>query len=145
MNELTFHVPAIPVAQPRQRYRVATIGGRAMAMNYTPTKHPVNVFKAACQMAAHDAYRGPPIDAPIIMDVVAVFPRPASVPKRLGVSRLPHAAKPDRDNVMKSLQDALEGVLFKNDSQIYDGRFTKWKAAVDEQPHLEITLRWMSE
>ena len=74
------------------------------------------------------------------MDLVFVFPRPASVPKRLGTGRLPHTGKPDRDNVMKSLQDALEGILFRNDSLICDGRVQKFKAAVGEHAHVEVVV-----
>ena len=43
---IAFTVPALPVAQPRQRHRVASIGGRMVAQNYTPTKSPANEFKA---------------------------------------------------------------------------------------------------
>ncbi len=76
------------------------------------------------------------------MDVIFVFPRTGSIPKKLGTGRQPHTSKPDRDNLMKSLQDALEGLLFTNDSKICDGRIQKVKAAVDEQPHVEMRVRW---
>ena len=140
MKTINFTIPSIPVAQPRQRHRVITSGGKAFATNYTPSKHPVTDFKASCKMSAAMAYCGPPLDCPITMDVVFVFPRPANVRKKDGTGRLPHTGKPDRDNVMKSLQDALEGILFRNDSLIYDGRVTKFKAAADEQPHVEVVI-----
>lgn len=133
---IEFVIPSIPVAQPRQRH--ALIGGHIR--NYTPGKHPVNAFKAACQLAASQVYQGPVLDCPLRMDFVFVFPRPASVPKRLGTGRLAHTGKPDRDNVMKSLQDALEGILFRNDSLICDGRVQKCKAAVGEQAHVEVVV-----
>ena len=139
---IQFIVPAIPIAQPRQRHRVIQqSGGRAFATNYTPKNDPVNAFKAAVQLAASNAYRGPPIEGPVEMDVVFVMPRPKSmIWKKRDMPRVPHTGKPDRDNMLKSLQDALEGLLFRNDSQIYDGRATKWIAAGDEQPHVELTV-----
>lgn len=138
--EIVFTVPAVPIAQPRQRHRIIAAGGKTFASNYTPSKHPVQDFKASCRMAAAAAYKGPPLDCPIRMDLVFVFDRPATVPKRLGTGRLPHTGKPDRDNVMKSLQDSLEGLLFRNDSLIYDGTVQKFKRSVDEQPHVEVRI-----
>lgn len=138
--EIVFRVPSIPVAQPRQRHRVVTSGGRTFASNYTPKDSPVNSFKAACQIAAAAAYQGPVLDCPLRMDLVFVFPRPASVPKKLGNGRLRHTGKPDRDNVMKSLQDALEGLLFRNDSLICAGEVEKFKAAANEQPHVSVRI-----
>lgn len=142
--EIVFRVPSIPVAQPRQRHRVVTSGGRTFASNYTPKDSPVNSFKAACQIAAAAAYQGPVLDCPLRMDLVFVFPRPASVPKKLGTGRLRHTGKPDRDNVMKSLQDALEGLLFRNDSLICAGEVEKWKAAAHEQPHVSVRITELS-
>lgn len=139
--EIKFTVPAIPVAQPRQRHRIVSTHGKTLAMNYTPKTDPVNAFKAACQVAASAAYSGAPMDCPISMDVVFVFPRPMSVRKKDGTGRLPHTTKPDRDNLMKSLQDALNGLTYRDDSLICAGHVEKWKAAADEQPHVEVTIR----
>lgn len=74
------------------------------------------------------------------MDLVFVFPRPKSVPKKLGGGRLWHAVKPDRDNLQKSFQDALNGILYRDDSQICAGSVRKYRAAVYEQPHVEVVL-----
>jgi Holliday junction resolvase RusA-like endonuclease len=137
---ISFTVPAIPIAQPRQRHRVVTSGGRAFATNYTPARDPVNAFKAAVQMAASQAYSGPPLECPLCMDLVFVFPRPKSVPKKLGTGRQWHTVKPDRDNLQKSLQDALNGILYRDDAQICAGSVAKYRAAADEQPHVEVVL-----
>ena len=137
---IEFTIPSIPVAQPRQRHRVVQSGGRAFATNYTPKADPVNAFKAACQIAARAVHQGPPLDCPIVMDVVFVFPRPASVLKRDGSGRLPHTIKPDRDNVMKSLQDALNGLLYRDDSLIYSGNVSKFRASAIEQAHVEVKI-----
>lgn len=140
MAVIQFTIPSIPVAQPRQRH--ALIAGHVR--NYTPKDSPVNAFKAACQFAAATAYQGPPLDGPLRMDLVFVFPRPATVPKKFGTGRLRHTGKPDRDNVMKALQDALEGLLFRNDSLICAGEVEKWKAAADEQPHVSVRITELS-
>lgn len=143
--KVSFSVPTIPKAQPRQRHRVVHAGGRAFATNYTPKNDPVNAFKAAVQMAAAEAYKGPPLVGPIRARFVFVMERPQSVPKKLGPGRLPHTKTPDRDNLMKSLQDALNGLLWGDDKQIFDGPVEKWVAAANEQPHVEIEVETLEE
>jgi len=138
---IEFNVPAIPKAQPRQRHRVVMSGGRAFASNYTPTRDPVNAFKASVQHAAASAHHGAPLEGPLRMSVVFVFPRPKGmVWKTKPMPRAWHTPKPDRDNLMKSLQDALNGLLFKDDSQICSGPIEKFIAAGDEQPHVEVIV-----
>jgi Holliday junction resolvase RusA-like endonuclease len=121
------------------------VGGRAMAANYTPANHPVNAFKAAVQMAAREAYRGPVIDAPLAVRVIAVFPRPKGmVWKSKPMPRLLKVSKPDVDNCIKSLLDALNGILFRDDAQVCQLRIEKWIAAGDEQPHVEVVIEGLS-
>ena len=45
------YVQAAPVAQPRQRHRVAMISGRPVAQSYMPKSHAVHAFKGAVQGA----------------------------------------------------------------------------------------------
>lgn len=147
---IQFSVPCVPVAQPRQRHRVVQTGGRTFAANYTPKTDPVNAFKAACQVAAAAAYTGGPLTCPVWMSVVFVFPRvkPAWLNKESrwwpawnNGARIPHAVcRNDRDNLLKSLQDGLNGLVWKDDGQIYDGPTAKWLAADGEQPHVEVWI-----
>ena len=143
--EIVFTVPAVPVAQPRQRHRIVR-GPREFVQNYTPAKAPVNSFKAAVQQAASRAYHGAPLECPLLMSLVFVMPRPKSkVWKKRPMPREPHSGKPDRDNLMKSFQDALEGLLFRNDSQIWAGPVTKVIASGHEQPHVEAVFTTAEE
>ncbi len=65
MRQIQFIVPAIPIAQPRQRHRVMRIGGRTIAQNYTPKKDPVNQFKATVALVASEHTNGsPPHEGP---------------------------------------------------------------------------------
>lgn len=140
---LQFIVPAVPVAQPRQRHRIVHgKGGKVFASNYTPKTDPVNAFKAACQMAAERAHKGAPLHGPLVVDFVFVMRRPrAKVWKTKPMPRYPHTSTPDRDNLIKSVQDALNGLVWADDAQIFDGRIEKWVASGDEKPHVEIVVR----
>lgn len=143
---ISFTVPSIPVAQPRQRHRVATINGHTMAMNYTPGKHPVNAFKASVQHAANAAYQGPPIEGPLFLRLVFVMPRPGRlIWKSRPMPRCRHQQKPDIDNLAKSVKDALKGIVWRDDSQVCSAKWSKWIAAGDEQPHVEIEIRTIDD
>lgn len=140
-KSIAFTVPAVPVAQPRQRHRIITASGKSFAHNYTPAKDPVNAFKATVRLAVQQVFAGTPLEGPIRMGVVFVFPRQkAKVWKNKPMPRYWHTGKPDRDNLMKSLQDALNGLLFVDDSQICAGPVDKFYAAGDEQPHVEVKI-----
>lgn len=140
-HTITFTVPTIPVAQPRQRHRVLTTGGRTFAHNYTPQNSPVNAYKAAVQLAAREAYSGPPHDGPVRLFATFVFPRPKAL--RWKTKPMPVAkqtSKPDIDNLVKALTDALNGLVFVDDARIYAVTAMKLVAAGDEQPRCEVRI-----
>jgi Holliday junction resolvase RusA-like endonuclease len=143
---IIFTVPAVPVPQPRQRHRVIHANGRAFAHNYTPAKDPVNAFKAAVQLASSQAYQGPPLEGPLDVSLIFVFPRPQRlVWKKRPMPRVWHTSVPDRDNLMKSFQDALNKLIWVDDGQICDGVTLKYIAAGNEQPHVEVVIRQIGD
>jgi Holliday junction resolvase RusA-like endonuclease len=138
VSSFSFTIPAIPIAQPRPR--AVSLNGQARVFG-APKSHAVHAFKATCRMAFEENRRGSkPIDYPIELELVFVLPRP-KMPKNRGTHRLPHGKRPDFDNLAKSVVDALTGLLWQDDSLLYDVRTTKWIAAADEQPHVEILIR----
>lgn len=138
---IRFTVPAIPIAQPRQRHRVMTVNGRPMAMNYTPAKHPVQDFKASVRMAFAAAYSGPPLEGPVKLVAVFVLPRPKRlIWKSRPMPRVLHIAKPDLDNLEKALKDSLNGLAWRDDSQVCDVEKMKFVAAGDEQPGVTVEI-----
>jgi len=136
-RELVFDVPAVPVSQPRQRSTF--INGQVRT--YTPTKHPVNAFKATCAESATHAYAGPPLRDALRLTLTFVLPRPrAMVWKTKPMTRAPHAKRPDVDNLAKAVKDALSKLVWHDDSQIAQLEATKVIAAGDEQPHVRIKV-----
>ena len=143
ITEIHFIVPAVPVAQPRQRSRIASgKGGKQFVQNYTPAKHPVNDFKAAVMHAARAAYSGPPLDVPLSMHVVFVMPRDnAKVWKTKPMPREPYTKKKgDWDNLGKSLSDALNQLVYTDDGLLCDVRVLRVMASGYEQPHVEVRI-----
>ena len=135
-------VATIPVAQPRQRHRVANIGGRVVSQNYTPASNPVNAFKARLQDAAEKAMANRlPLGGALRIDIVAVFPRPKGlIWKRRPMPRIRHTKKPDRDNLDKACLDALRGIVFHDDCQACEGGVQKWIASGAELPHVIVRV-----
>lgn len=152
VSGLTLYVVGLPIAQPRQRTGIhrwkdkSTGEDRAMARNYTKKDHPVNAWKAAVVAEAIKAVGGhdSPLrfpEGPLEVEMVFAFPRPASFPKRAPAFAIPKANGPDCDNLAKAVLDALNLVLWHDDSQIASLLVTKMIAPSGAIPRAEITVR----
>ena len=108
----TYIVDHEPVGQPR--HRISTRG--AFARMYLPAENPVHAFKAAIRLAVGKPVK---IKGPIVVEIEAWFPRPQSkVWKRKAMPSYWHTVKPDADNVLKAVLDALNGIAWVDDAQI---------------------------
>lgn len=140
-TSITFYVPGIPISQPRQRHRVVCAAGRTFATNYTPAKAPVNAWKAAVALAASQQYTGPLLDYPVAVVVEFVFPRPKRLCwKTRAMPREKHASKPDTENCIKALLDALTGVVLKDDALVWSLEARKFYCAGDEPPGTQVAI-----
>lgn len=95
----------------KQRPRVTMAGGHARA--YTPAK--TKAYEDAIRAAYIDA-GGTKLEGPVSVHVDVFRALPKSKPKSL-VSE-PDMFKPDGDNVLKCVLDALSGTAFHDDSQV---------------------------
>lgn len=132
-----------PIGQPRPRARVLP-GPKPIATMYDDKKHPVTGFKQAIRDAAQAAGIVCS-EKPISLSFTAIFPRPQSlVWKTKPMPRRLHTSKPDFDNVLKAILDALNGIAWKDDAQVC-GMFQsrKWIADGSEQPH--VVIEWYEE
>lgn len=89
---------------------------------------------------------GPPTEEPLCLLVHAFRSIPASwsdadKAKALAGNIVP-TSRPDGDNYLKLVQDALNGVAYKDDSQIVDSHVIK---RYSDQPALRIEIREMIE
>lgn len=142
MKSIKAFVPGLPIAQPRQRH---TKGGR----NYTPSQHPVQVFKAAVAYAVRQEYQGELWAGPIAMEVSIWFPRPKNkLWKKKRMLPYWHTAKPDADNVLKAIKDALKLVLWLDDAQVCDIHVVKSVCGADigpSSPGVWLTITRLQE
>lgn len=126
-------IPVIPTAKGRPR--LSTRGGFAHAYTPAKTRHAEEEFAREVRRL----YRGEPIAVPIAVIVVFFMPIPASESKRHKefLECTPHSKRPDKDNLMKLVKDACNGILWKDDALIYQTLETKVYSKV---PRVEIEV-----
>lgn len=134
---MKFFTPCLPIAQPRPK--ATTINGSAR-MYAAKASHPIHAFKAGVRLAWQNAGSKKKIQGPIAAAITCVFPRPKSVPKKLGTDRLAKSTKPDLDNLAKGVLDALNELAYHDDGQVYKLAITKCYAAEGETPGVWVEL-----
>ena len=54
------------------------------------------------------------MEGALVLELIFLLKRPKSLPKKV----VHHIKKPDLDNLVKAIKDALKGICYKDDSQI---------------------------
>lgn len=112
-------VPGVPVGKGRPR---AATRGKHVTL-YTPEK--TATYEGTVALAGHQAMAGRvPLAGPVSVTMGIYLPVPASWSQKkqqaaLRGQELP-AKKPDSDNVVKAVFDALNGVVWVDDVQVVD-------------------------
>ena len=148
MTEFTAVIHQAPLGKGRPRATVQ--GGRARMYTPTPTADWERfaalelraAFVGACAPEAANYMSGP-----LGCEIVAVFPRSAELLRKVKAGykyptwRLPHAVKPDADNIAKSVLDAIEkaGIIL-DDKQIALLTVGKHYAMIHEEPRVEVRI-----
>lgn len=132
-----FEIPGDPVAKARPR--AAMVGGHARL--YTPAK--TEKYEARVAVFGQQAMAGrAPLEGALALSVVALFPIPASWPKkRQAAARAGtelHTKKPDLDNVIKAIKDGLNGIVWGDDSQV--AVFRECIKGYSDTPLVKVTV-----
>ena len=108
---ISFEVPGTPV--PQSRPRVSRYG------TYYPPK--VKAYREYVSTIAKAAMGGrEPLQGALEMSCTFYFTPPKSTPKKTlsAMYGTYHTRKPDADNLLKCVQDSLNGICYVDDSQI---------------------------
>lgn len=120
MNELRVFIPGEPCAQGRPRF--STAGGFARAYDPAKSRNYKAYVKAVCAEEAQKQGWLFNTDLPLRVEIIARLSIPSSKSKKWkqaaadGVEK--PTKKPDVDNIVKTVTDALSGVIYKDDKQI---------------------------
>jgi Holliday junction resolvase RusA-like endonuclease len=134
---VTFKVDANPVGKQRARY----VKRGNFVQAYTPEK--TRTYETLIKDAARQAMGvSEPLDTPVSLYLYIRVPMPASATKK----RLEAIAsgdekpikKPDASNILKSVEDGMNGVVYKDDSQIINIHVTK---VYSSQPGVDICVK----
>lgn len=133
-------IPGEP--QGKQRAKAARIGKgpTAYIKTYTPEK-TVNYETYIKELFAIKYPDFIPVESELKMELQAWLMIPASASKKkrklMQDLALKPGKRPDVDNVLKVVMDALEKLAYKNDSQIVEAHLYKFYA---ERPRLDIRI-----
>jgi Holliday junction resolvase RusA-like endonuclease len=137
MMQIMFTVYGEPVAKGRPRF--------AKRGNYVQTYTPVKTksYEDEVRLLATKAKgSGSTLEGSVSVFIYISFSVPQSYSKRKREACLSgetkHTKKPDLDNVAKAIIDGMNGIIFKDDSQIINLNVTKVYAEVGK---VEILVR----
>lgn len=139
MDSVSFTIPGRVKGKGRPKF--ARRG--AFVHAYTPAETANS--EAMVRSLAADAMAGrAPFQGPLILDVALVLNTPASWSKKKRAAALYVTGKPDIDNIAKLIGDALNGIVWSDDSQLCDLHFQRrYLDGLGE--HAEISIRSAGE
>ena len=132
-----FEVLGVPVGKGRPRF--STQGGFVRAITPEKTAN----YETLVRLSYQQKYAGCMFekDIPLRAIIRAFFPIPKSASKKkqeqMRDLRILYTKKPDADNIIKAVLDALNGVAYYDDSQVAEVVISK---AYAEQPKVMIEL-----
>lgn len=137
-------LPLAPVARPRQRHRIVYPKGKeAFVASYTPEDGDYARWRQAAVLLLRAARRGAPaLTGPLGIRLVCLFKMPAGEHRvRDPRPRRWHTSKPDADNVLKAVMDAMvEAGWLADDAPVAQVEVQKIVAAQGEAPSIHVTL-----
>jgi Holliday junction resolvase RusA-like endonuclease len=104
---INIYYPARPKPAPRPR----------VTRNGTYNNEDYTEWKNGLKLLAKTRFKNP-ITTPVSMKIEFFYEIPKSWSKKKKENAKWHTSKPDIDNLVKSILDALNGVAFNDDSQV---------------------------
>ena len=130
-----FNVHGVPIAMPRPRFSKGRV--------YRDKDHAVHAWKQEINLACRLAFAGiDPIQGPVSLTAVFAMPRPNKMlARKYPDGRFYHTAKPDTDNLIKAVKDAMTGIAYDDDAQVCAEYVTKYyQAKLNDQPGVHILI-----
>ena len=138
--ELKFEILGTPVGKGRPRF--STRGGYTRAITPEKTVNYENLVKLSYSLTCGQTN----LQGAIKAQIKAFFPIPKSTSKKkaneMELGDVFHTHRPDADNIVKAILDALNGVAYHDDSQVVHVDVVKLYSS---KPRVEVTLTELLE
>jgi len=122
-----FRIKTQPVA--KARARTVSKGGRTWS--FTPKK--TKDYEDLISKVVKKEHKGKPLSGPISLTCFFNFKRPKKC------KALMHTKRPDGDNCLKAIKDALNGIIWNDDSQVFHATYYK-KYTDKESPYIDVIV-----
>lgn len=147
MVKMTFNIPPVAQDRPRARHiptrwiRCGIYTKRIKARTYLYDPPKVKIYKAQLGMLARAQFKQEPLTGPLKVNIVFFRPNQKGISKKKLALReqgniLP-TKKPDLSNFLKSFEDALNGIVWKDDALIVKETIEKRYSV---NPRIEMTI-----
>lgn len=137
---IEFTVYGEPVAQGRPKF--TTVGGFPRA--YDPAKS--RDYKDYVRLASAEHAPSKLLEGPLAVMIIAYRSIPKSFSKKKTAAaeagEIYPTTKPDADNYLKGVKDALKGIMWVDDSQVVDVYTRK---RYSSKPRIEVKIRQLGE
>lgn len=139
MPTLQITIPGAPIAKKRPRfYRRGNHVG-----TYNSQETEEGRFMQMLAMSLPSGWQ--PLDCPVSMLVSFCMPIPATTSRKkreeMLLGEIKHVKRPDIDNLQKFLKDCCNGLVWRDDSQVFHVEAEK---SYSLAPVTRICLRWVS-
>jgi Holliday junction resolvase RusA-like endonuclease len=145
---ITFTVEGEPQGKGRARSFMRkdknwkTLGFAAMPKIGHVTPKDTRAYEKLIRDTAWLAMRGHQMfEGAVRLELLAVFsvPKSWSIRKREAAlnGEVFHTSRPDADNILKAFKDAMNGVVYRDDSRVVEGMFAKLYGAA---PSVSVTV-----
>ncbi len=141
MPFVTFMIRRTP--KPKQSARFFKCGDGIRSYQPTPVKEHAAVIRADISEAWADR---PALRCPVKLRIIHRFPWPKATPKykRADPERYNRkTTRPDLDNLAKPVRDAMQGIVFWDDAQVWCE--VSKKRLYDGPGETEVTVEWDPE
>lgn len=132
---MKFTIPGPPKGKARPRV-VRTKNGQSRAYTPEQTVAYENLVRFAYVTAG-----GKLMDGALVMVADAYFPIPKSASKKkhadMMIGKIRPTVKPDADNLLKVVADALNGIAYRDDACVVDAFVRKWYSI---EPRVEVEI-----
>lgn len=127
MKTIQFWVPGIPAtAGSKMPFTFADKKTGKIRASMAPANKRQKPWMSMVAMVAAEKYSGPALRGAVFITIDFVFPRPKSHFRSGKFSDILkdsapsfHIQKPDRGKLVRAIEDALTGVIWHDDSQVY--------------------------